>query len=321
MKKLFTLFAGLLFILSACGKSESAIQKKETYVNLFNTQMDGIQSDQLKQANESFYNGNYSRSLEIYSNILNDFIVSDNQEAIINSLFLISASLIKLQRYQESFETLNTVGKRITLFLDKSKEKNYYRTFHLVEMGNLLIESNLSPSEEYTEGILKHALKEAYDIGNKYLIAKSYRNLGYFYLLKKEIDLAEYNLKRALALANKSQNINFLAQTIHLMAKLYMEKGNYTEALDHLVTGYKVYQLNSYFFQQATLLITIGDLYNRINDPQKAFRYYKRAFEMISKNTAIEEKTKAQYLNPLEKKIELLIQENIQFKEFDFFSN
>ena len=163
MKKLFALFAGLLFILSACGKSESAIQKKETYINLFNTQMDGIQSDQLKQANESFYNGNYARSLEIYNNILNDFITSDTQESIINTLFLISASLIKLQRYQESLDVLNLVIKRINLFMDKSREKNYYQTFHLVEMGNLLIESNLSPSEEYTEGILKHALKNAYE--------------------------------------------------------------------------------------------------------------------------------------------------------------
>ena len=120
--------------------SQQSIQTKNTYINLFNTQMDGMQEDKLRQALESYYYGNYSFCVEVYRELIPSFAAKDHQEAVINSLFLLGTSFLKLGKTAQAMDVYRLASVRVSLMLEKSALRQYYYGLYFAEMGEALLE-------------------------------------------------------------------------------------------------------------------------------------------------------------------------------------
>ncbi|HCL56552.1 MAG TPA: hypothetical protein DHW82_06030 [Spirochaetia bacterium] len=343
MKKFYAFFLFLLFFTLQCSAPQKT-KKTESVINLFNHEINGLQEDKLRQASDFFYNGSSSKSLEIYNDLLNSFMSADNQEAVVNTFFLIANNLTSQKRFNDALRVLQINGKRISLMFEPSKIKKYYKTLYMLEMSYLLLESNLA-SSEYTEGFLKHSLLMASELENNYLTMKAFKNLGVyhlnrFYLLSSEpgkdpqktetdiktsslieVGLSIEYLQKAFAIANKVRNLIILAQTAAFLGQAYSLLDNYNLAFENYTIAYKLYQVNSYFFQQALVLNQMGNLSRKTDDYLSALRYYKRAEEIISKNETIESEIKTPYLTQLRKNILELYQKLKDFEDLEKIYN
>jgi tetratricopeptide (TPR) repeat protein len=183
----------------------------------------------------------------------------------------------------------------------------------------MLTESSYSPSDDFTEGTLRHALLLS-NTGTKntnFLFMKAFKNLGYFYLQKKEFEAAEENLNKSLLIANKLKNVNFVAQLNFLLGKLYAQMDNYSKALEFYIISYKFYQFNNFFYQQALVLMEIGVIYSLNQDYNNALKYFVRTYEVITANDNIEDSVKSAHITELKSKIAFLMPKVADFKQFN----
>lgn len=310
----------LLTLLSLACYSPQEIKKKETLTTLFNQKIDGIQENKLRQASELFYSGSYSKSYEIYRDLLENFLAIDNQEAVINTYFLLINNLIAMEKYDEAMKLFNMIISRITVIFDSSKEKNYYTTLYMIEVGNWMLENPNSPFfDDFVEGFLNHTLFLSIKNQSIFLLMRAYRNMGYYYFLKKNYQEANNFLSKAFDIANKSRNIMFLAQCASLIAKNFMEQEDFSSAVDYFIIAYRLYQMENRYYQQALILVDLGLLFEKMKDDRGAFRYYQRAFEIIQKSETIEETIKIKRLSFLSQKITRILNDNPTLKQLKIF--
>ncbi len=324
MKKIVIILLFFVFIFTNCSSTDGVIKKSDNYNSLYNGEIDGIQEDKLKQAEENFYKGDYSKSLEIYNDILPEFVASDSQEFVVHTLFLIATCLLKKRDYEKAFDIYKKIESRVKLNFE-GKEFKYFKSLYMIELGNLFIHSNLAPSNHYKLALLKKGLELAEDNESRYLLMKAYRNLGFYYLTliekTKKIDWTKEEnpldeiyersltyLKRAFILSNKSRNVYVLADSAYYLGRLYYQKSKYNSALENYAMAYRLYNYlkSGFYFQQSKVLIKIGEVFEKSKDLKTAFRYYKRANEMINLNENLEEIEKKEIQKIISEKVNLI---------------
>ncbi len=293
-------------MIASCSGSENTIKAKETYINLFNTQITGMQEDKLRQGLENYYQGNYSFCIEIYKELIPSFVAQDHQEAVINSLFLLGSSLIKVDKVQQAIEVYGLATLRLNLMVEKSKTKQYYTSLYFVEMGEALLASRLLAPDYFVQSFLFHGLKEAEKSQSQYLQARAYKNLGNFFLTledKEEQGKARSYFLAAFFLSKKIQNSVLMAQISTALGRDCAKQKEYTEALEHYMLAYRIYQIKQYYFRQALVLSEIGGLYEKVAEYKRALSFYQRSFEMIMHSERIENNIKQKHYNRLHSKL------------------
>lgn len=317
-------FGLLIFFIASCSGSESAIKAKETYINLFNTQITGMQEDKLRQGLENYYQGNYSFCIEIYKELIPSFLAQDHQEAVINSLFLLGSSYVKKEKYLKAIETYRLAALRLNLMVEKSKTKQYYVSLYFVEMGEVFLKKRTLVYEEFLQSFLIHGLKETEKSQSQYLQARAYRNLGKFFFTlegKKEQGKARSYFLAAFFLSKKIQNSVLMAQISTALGRDCAKQKEYTEALEYYMVAYRIYQIRQYYFRQALILAEIGALYEKVREYKRALSFYQRSFEIIMHSERIENDVKQKYYNRLHNKITELKSKIPDYKAIDQVSN
>lgn len=320
MKKTVILLIIILSFLSACRGKQEMLQNRESYTNLFNDAVDGIQEEKLQQAREGFFHGNFSRSLEIYRDLLPGFIASDNQEAVMNILFYIASSQIELGRYDLAKKTLQASLFRISLMMDSSSKKKEYLVLYMLEMGELLTTHIQHEDAGEVLGFLKHCFYQASLLGSNYLQMRAYKNLGAYFVALKKWSLAEENLNLAFIMANKLRRKHFFVQSALFLARVYRGKKNYSAALEKLVQAYRVYQKDGYYYRQALTLKEIGKVFLEAKYPGLALRYFQRAYEMFKASTLIENSIKNKHIPGLERQMGELKLQKSDFRDENIFN-
>ncbi|PKL14853.1 MAG: hypothetical protein CVV50_02215 [Spirochaetae bacterium HGW-Spirochaetae-6] len=315
MKKILS----CLFVLFLLGCTSKLVQKEAQFTNLYNSEIDGIQEDKLKQAEDNFYRGNYTRSLELYNDLLPEFLASDSQEFVINTMFLISSCYTQLGDFSRALAMLQKINERVSVIFEHT-ELSYYRTLSAIETSNLMLLSGNFPTPEYLKGFLQYSFRLALQQDNRFLLMKAHLNQA-TYLLKKAPPLTEKNeatlalrdeileqaedaVKDAFNIANSNRSVNYLSRSAFLLGQIHLARQNYADALETFFIAYRLYRLNTFFVQQAKTLLEISEVFYALKNYNKAFNYAIRAYEMIFSSTSLESSLKERYLKDIQGKIE-----------------
>lgn len=315
MKKILACLSVFLFF--SC--TSKLVQKEAQFTNLYNNEIDGIQEDKLKQAEENYYQGNFTRSLELYNDLLPEFLAADSQEFVLNTMFLISSCYTQLGDFPRSLAMLQKINERISVIFEHN-EKEYYRTLSAIEMSSLMLTEGRFPSPEYLKGFLQYSFRLATRLGNRFLLMKAQLNLA-AYLLKSApplvkndeekamareeiLEQAEEAVKDAFNIANSNRSVNYLSRAAFLLGQIHLAQQNYADALETFFIAYRLFRLNNFFVQQAKTLLEISEVFFSLKNYNKAFNYAIRAHEMVFSSSSLESSLKERYLKNIQGQIE-----------------
>lgn len=146
--------------------------------------------------------------------------------------------------------------------------------------------NGMGDAEDYVRYILKALkviTKSKGEINQN--VAALYNNLGHSYYFAEKYDSAEYYARKGLRIADKvyGGKANNRSQFSHSdLAKIYIEMGNFTEALKHAEFCYsmatEIYGENN--INTARALGILGDVYLAMGDYTNADKYRTRSTHM-----------------------------------------
>ncbi|MBD2604662.1 CHAT domain-containing protein [Scytonema hofmannii FACHB-248] len=103
-------------------------------------------------------------------------------------------------------------------------------------------------------------------------------DIGFIHSLRGETSKAFEKYNQALAIFEKTSNLPAQAQILNHIASLHQKLGKYEEAIKNLDKARKLLEkVEGAFFQQASIVASIGDVYGISGDYQTAIQYYQQA--------------------------------------------
>lgn len=112
---------------------------------------------------------------------------------------------------------------------------------------------------------LNHQIGKAYNLGN---IGMVYANIG-------ENVLAEKNINEAIAILEKSGNFHPICFYLISMSDIYLEKEELPTALNYGARSLKLAEQYKLKQQISDANLKLSELYEKINNPEEAFKYYR----------------------------------------------
>jgi len=302
MNKKLIVYIIILISFISCS-SNKTIKKNISISEINNYSITGLQEDKLRQANDLFYKGGFYSAIEIYNSLLESFMASDNQIAVINLILLIAETYIEAMNYEKALETLEIAKNRLNFIIVKTANKDKYTALYMNTLSKLMLYYDKPSFKEIKEGLLNHSLILAKMIKDSNILMKSYINLGQYYMNQKEFDLALENFEKALYLANYTGKKYSYAILCEIIGKIYVEKQDFKKAEKYFITAYNILSNNNYNFSLGRLLITIGDFLIKANNVDLAISFYNRGYEIISSNEETDKNIKDYYLKSTENKL------------------
>ncbi|WP_234418162.1 tetratricopeptide repeat protein [Aquimarina aquimarini] len=157
-----------------------------------------------------------------------------------------------------------------------SKQKGIKRAQTLNELSWQYAKKNDSLAIAYAQ----QARKCSDSLGYTAELATSYIRLGTVYLHTNRFKEAEENLKIALQLEEKENNISGIARAKGILAVVYKKTQNYSKAIQlnkECLIIQKQQQNNK---KIARLYNNLGFLYKEKNEPEKALEYYHKSIDL-----------------------------------------
>lgn len=244
-------------------------------------------------ASAFFNNAEYDEAFNIYLDCLQNIqLITDSQVqwTIYNNMGVIAIHWGKYELAEKMLSNAVALGKQ--LYGVDNEEYAMY-AFALANLGGMYMEQGNSNVQEKAELFLSEAL-EIYQNHNDYgrEFAGAYKNYGALMANMGDYELA---LQIYLAFANIVASVfgekhNEYAYALDAIAGIYICQENYDEALQLLTEAKHIREANRSMQtpQGASLLINLGDLYERIEieHPEtktSAEEYFKEAIDIITR--------------------------------------
>ena len=131
-------------------------------------------------------------------------------------------------------------------------------------------------------------LKEPF--GNEVRISESLKNLGVSYAAIGQLDLAETNLKKALAMIDRTKDYYDRVETLNELALVYLHRKKYNESIEYLEQA-RIYidSLNVNKVLKERNYQISAELYNQLGDYEQSLAFFK-AYDEIKKEILSDEK-------------------------------
>jgi len=159
---------------------------------------------------------------------------------------------------------VNKREKEILLLLDEA---------HQIRISNLPKSIALTIS----------ALDSSSQIGSKPLLAKSYSQLGLYYMVIGEMDKAAVYSKMALIIFTKLRDEKGIADAKYSLAGVYYKTNLYHLGLISFIDALKIYQKVGDYYNQSRTEKSLGTIYGYIGDQSKALKSYNSAIKNARK--------------------------------------
>ncbi|HMX87501.1 MAG TPA: tetratricopeptide repeat protein [Saprospiraceae bacterium] len=177
----------------------------------------------------------------------------------------------KLGRYDHSID-YNLKALRIFDQLEDKKEMSN-------TLGNIGITYYRMGDKTNAIQFIKQALSIQTEIGDQKRIASTLGNLATVYT-STDIDSAILYQYKAVEIARKTGLKNLLAQTISNAGKLYYVKKDYKNSFDQYVIAENLYEEIKDKTKQASTLISLADIANRMGDSTMAESFYSKTMSL-----------------------------------------
>lgn len=127
------------------------------------------------------------------------------------------------------------------------------------------------------------ALDSSSQIGSKPLLAKSYSQLGLYYMVIGEMDKATVYSKMALIIFTKLRDEKGIADAKYSLAGVYYKTNLYHLGLISFIDALKIYQKVGDYYNQSRTEKSLGTIYGYIGDQSKALKSYNSAIKNARK--------------------------------------
>ncbi|WP_130734378.1 ATP-binding protein [Flavobacterium sp. J27] len=122
-----------------------------------------------------------------------------------------------------------------------------------------------------------NALELSSELGNKSLLARSYSQLGLYYMIIGEMTQAEVYAKVALALFVELNDERGIADAKYSLAGVYYKTNLYHLGLISFLDALKIYQRKGDYYNQSRTEKSLGTIYGYIGDQNAALKSYYSA--------------------------------------------
>lgn len=177
----------------------------------------------------------------------------------------------KLGRYDRSID-YNLKALRIFNQLEDKKEMSN-------TLGNIGITYYRMGDKANAIKFIKQALSIQTDIGDQKRIASTLGNLATVYS-NTDIDSAIFYQSKAVEITRKTGLKNLLAQTISNSGKLFYVKKDYKNSFAQYVIAESLYEEIKDKTKQASTLISLADIANRMGDSTLAESFYSKTISL-----------------------------------------
>ncbi|NHN26242.1 tetratricopeptide repeat protein [Flavobacterium jejuense] len=127
------------------------------------------------------------------------------------------------------------------------------------------------------------ALDLSSQIGSKPLLAKSYSQLGLYYMVIGEMDKSETYSKEALAIFTILKDEKGIADAKYSLAGVYYKTNLYHLGLISFIDALKIYQKEGDYYNQSRTEKSLGTIYGYIGDQSNALKSYNCAIKNARK--------------------------------------
>jgi tetratricopeptide (TPR) repeat protein len=211
------------------------------------------------------------RSYEYYLKGLQVAIVSGDERLQAGALRSLGEIYERTSKYNEAKEYYL---KALALYQKNGDIGNEAKT--LSEIGNILI--HLGRYQESLDFFLK-ASEKAEGLNDAALKLKNLLGFGRTYYYLREYGLATENLLKAAELTGE-RNILELANIDELLGMIALSNGLLTDAVRAFESSLKSYQISKLPQDEVRILTSLGRLYGRLGQNEKALEYFRKSAEI-----------------------------------------
>jgi len=176
--------------------------------------------------------GNLYLTLKQYDLAISYFERSMKLEAELNNILGVAINHQNIGKCQEEMGELDKALEnfRTSLSLNDEIENNMGRVICKNSIAQIYIKK-----ERYNEALnlIEGTMSMANELGDGFVLARLYNNLGWAQLLVNNLPDAEQSLLEGNAVSQKYNLRDECAQSNHLLSQLYEKKGDYKKALDY----------------------------------------------------------------------------------------
>ncbi len=130
---------------------------------------------------------------------------------------------------------------------------------------------------------LHTALSKHDSVKHRLDYANTLRRMGLSYFQLSDYDSSLIYFRRSLTNAYKIGNDDLEARNLNSVGAIYWNLGQYDKSLDNYLTALKIHEKIENHQGVATILNNIGMVYQKLDLIDKANKYYKRAYEVCTK--------------------------------------
>ena len=182
---------------------------------------------------------------------------------------------------------------------------------------------------------VNQAVLESEKNNNKFLMARSYYNLGYYHYLQNNVKEISKNINKAFQYSIPSNNFKIQSLCYNLQGLIECDKGNYEKALKRYLLALKIAEKNKLDKNISIVYNNLGSLYQLQNDTIRAIEYYtlnkdnaiknSLKFELLASYNNIgillKNKDKSKAIENFNKAQDLAVDLNDKYQEFNLLIN
>ncbi|MGB7393327.1 MAG: tetratricopeptide repeat protein [Pricia sp.] len=173
--------------------------------------------------------GQYEQAVSYFEKSLRLEAELDNMLGLAINHQNIGQSLEELGRFDEALENY-----RSSLTFNNQIDNDMGRVICTNSIARIFLKQGRS---EDAEGLLETVLPLAEKLGDGFLIAPVYTDLGWGYMQMGQYGRAETNMLQGLELAENANLYDASARASHLLSDLFQKRGDYRKALEFKLKG------------------------------------------------------------------------------------
>jgi len=131
---------------------------------------------------------------------------------------------------------------------------------------------------------IRRAYAKSIVLKNDSLLARTCYNLGYYYYLKNNVDSAHIYLKKGLEFSKKSNFKKIISLTYSQQGIIAADENQFEKALKLYLVAFDIADKHNLYENKSRVLINLGNLAVRQKDTLKALDYYKQNIDNATKH-------------------------------------
>jgi len=131
---------------------------------------------------------------------------------------------------------------------------------------------------------IRRAYAKSIVLKNDSLLARTCYNLGYYYYLKNNVDSAHIYLKKGLEFSKKSNFKKIISLTYSQQGIIAADENKFEKALKLYLVAFDIADKHNLYENKSRVLINLGNLAVRQKDTLKALDYYKQNIDNATKH-------------------------------------